>query len=40
MNPSRILESALWSAGMILFFAALMVPGFWLRFGAFPWEMI
>lgn len=21
-------------------FALLMIPGFWLRFGAFPWELM
>lgn len=32
-------EGAICAALMILFFAALMIPGFWLRFGAMPWEM-
>jgi hypothetical protein len=35
---TRILESALWSAGMILFFAATMTFGFWLRHGEWIWE--
>lgn len=33
------LESAVCAASMILFFAALMIPGYWLRFGVMPWEM-
>ena len=32
--------STITAALMLGTFAALMVPGFWLRFGMFPWEMI
>lgn len=28
------------TALMLGWFGLLMVPGFWLRFGAFPWEML
>jgi hypothetical protein len=40
MNPPRTLESALWSAGMILFFAVLMLIGFPMRHGYPIWEAI
>jgi hypothetical protein len=35
-----IRESATVTALMLGWFVLLMVPGFWLRFGMFPWEMI
>jgi hypothetical protein len=37
---SRTLESTITAALMLGTFALLMIPGFWLRFGMFPWEMI
>lgn len=33
-------EGAICAALILGWFALLMVPGFWLRFGAFPWEML
>jgi hypothetical protein len=38
MNP--LLKGAAASAVMVGRFAVLMVPGFWLRFGMFPWEAL
>lgn len=40
MTSHPILEAALATVTGLMFFALLMVPGFWLRFGMFPWEMI
>lgn len=35
----RSLESAATALAMLGWFALLMIPGFWLRFGMFPWEV-
>lgn len=37
---TRLLESIITTAVMLGWFALLMVPGFWLRFGVFPWEAL
>lgn len=33
-------EGAICAALMLGLFCLLMVPGFWLRFSMFPWEML
>lgn len=40
MTSHPILEATLATVTGVLFFALLMVPGFLLRFGMFPWEII
>lgn len=40
MTSHPILEAALATVTGVLFFAALMVAGFHLRFGAYPWELV
>jgi hypothetical protein len=40
MTSHPILEATLATITGLMLFALLMVPGFWLRFGMFPWEMI
>lgn len=39
MTSHPILEAALATVTGVLFFALLMVAGFQLRFGAYPWEL-
>lgn len=36
----QFVESAVWSAGMLAFFAVLMTGGFWLRHGHWVWERL
>jgi hypothetical protein len=40
MPAHPILEAALATITGLMFFAALIVPGFWLRFGCMPWEAL
>lgn len=37
---SELMRGAGCAAPMLAVFALLMIPGFWLRFDQFPWEMI